>query len=76
MEKLIRVKAMKNCYVEMDPENRPGLGKLYLKGQEFKCPENQFSDYDKVVESKRGATRGAMRRLDKPEAVTGGPKSK
>lgn len=67
MDKLIKVKAMKNCYVEMDPVNRPGHGKLYLKGQVFECPESQISDYDKVVETKRGNMRGAMKRLDKPE---------
>ena len=74
MDKLIRVVAMKNCYIEADPVDRPGRGKLYLKGQEFKCPESQFSDYDKVVESKRGNSRGTMRRLEKPEPVGKGTK--
>lgn len=70
MEKLIPVVAMKRIYYE--PEGRPDKGKLYTEGQEFKCEESRFSDYDKVTKTaKGGVIRGCMRRLDKPQVESG-----
>ena len=70
MDKLIKVKAMKRTYYEVDPVNRPGYGKLYLVGEEFLCEESRFSDYDDQKKGVKGhVVRGTMRRLDKPEPV-------
>ena len=73
MEKLIKVRVMRPCYIE--PENRPDLGKLYAVGEELSIEESKLSDFDKVTKGAKGhIVRGCMRRLDgdaaKAEPVT------